>query len=143
LTTFVVDAGVAVKWCIPPDGEDFATEAIQFLRSYVEGGIDLLVPDLFWAEVGHTLWKHARKGKLHRNAAGSALQAVQSLGINTVPSNSLLTHALDIAGTHDRSFYQSLYVALAVESSTQLVTADERLADALAARFPIKWLGTL
>jgi hypothetical protein len=30
---------------------------------------------------------------------------------------------------------------LAVQSKADLVTADERLANALAAHFPVKWLG--
>jgi predicted nucleic acid-binding protein len=41
----------------------------------------------------------------------------------------------------DRTVYDSLYVALAVHSKTQLITADERLANSLAAHFPVKWLG--
>jgi predicted nucleic acid-binding protein len=39
--------------------------------------------------------------------------------------------------------YDSLYVALAVQTNAQLITADERLANALAARFPVKWLGAV
>ena len=34
-------------------------------------------------------------------------------------------------------------VALAVESRAQLITADEKLANALAAHLPVKWLGAL
>jgi predicted nucleic acid-binding protein len=30
-----------------------------------------------------------------------------------------------------------------VQSKCDLITADERLANALAARFPVKWLGAL
>jgi predicted nucleic acid-binding protein len=29
-----------------------------------------------------------------------------------------------------------------VQSGAELITADERLANALAARFPVKWLGS-
>ena len=32
---------------------------------------------------------------------------------------------------------------LAITSKSQLVTADERLANALAAHLPVKWLGGL
>jgi predicted nucleic acid-binding protein len=32
-------------------------------------------------------------------------------------------------------------VALAVQFNVEMVTADERLANALAARLPVKWLG--
>jgi predicted nucleic acid-binding protein len=48
-----------------------------------------------------------------------------------------LWHVLNplIAFAYDRSVYDCLYVALAVQSKTDLITADERLANALAARF--------
>jgi predicted nucleic acid-binding protein len=39
--------------------------------------------------------------------------------------------------------YDSLYVALATLTNSQLITADERLANSLAARFPVKWLGAM
>jgi predicted nucleic acid-binding protein len=42
---------------------------------------------------------------------------------------------------HDRTVYDSIYVALALQYKADLFTADERLANALAARFPVKWLG--
>jgi len=58
-----------------------------------------------------------------------------------VSSHRLLPEALTIAFSFDRSLYDCLYVALAVESRTDLITADERLANALAAQFPVKWLG--
>jgi predicted nucleic acid-binding protein len=37
----------------------------------------------------------------------------------------------------------SLYVALAVTLKTELITADEKLANALAGYFPVKWLGEI
>ena len=143
MTTFVVDASVAAKWCVPTAGEDFVPAAVQLFESYVNGDIDLLVPDLFWAEMGNVLWKYVRRRKMPRDAADAGLRKVRALEIRSIPSSSLLQHALDIAITHDRSFYDSLYIALAIESSTEFITADDRLANALAARFPVKWLGAM
>jgi predicted nucleic acid-binding protein len=51
--------------------------------------------------------------------------------------------ALRIAFAYDRAVYDCLYVALAIQSKSQLITADERLANALAAYLPVKWLGAL
>jgi predicted nucleic acid-binding protein len=48
-----------------------------------------------------------------------------------------------IARAFDRTVYEAVYVALAVVSNAPLLTADERLANALAARFPVRWLGGL
>jgi predicted nucleic acid-binding protein len=44
---------------------------------------------------------------------------------------------------YERTVYDCLYVVLAVHSKAQLITADERLANSLAAHFPVKWLGAL
>jgi predicted nucleic acid-binding protein len=43
----------------------------------------------------------------------------------------------------DRTFYDSLYIAVAVQQQTHLVTADEKLANAMAAYLPVKWIGSL
>jgi predicted nucleic acid-binding protein len=59
----------------------------------------------------------------------------------TVPGEELLPDALEIAFAYDRSVYDSLYVALAIQFKTEMITADERLANALASRLPVKWLG--
>jgi len=64
-----------------------------------------------------------------------------ALAIQTIPTSDLLVQALQIAVVCDRTFYDSLYVALAVATKTELVTADERLVNALGSRFPVRWLG--
>ena len=61
----------------------------------------------------------------------------------SVPSLKLLGSALQIATGFERTVYDSLYVALAVQTNSQLITADERLANSLAAHFPVKWLGAV
>jgi len=55
----------------------------------------------------------------------------------------LLDLAFNIASGFDRTVYDSLYLALAVQSKAQLVTADEKLANAVAAQLPVKWLGAV
>ena len=61
----------------------------------------------------------------------------------TSPCRPLLRDALTIALAFDRSVYDAVYVALAMVSNAPLLTADERLANALGVRFPIRWLGAL
>jgi predicted nucleic acid-binding protein len=55
----------------------------------------------------------------------------------------LLNLALQKGVQHGQSVYDSLYVVLAVEAAAQLVTADEKLANALAAHLPVTWLGAI
>jgi predicted nucleic acid-binding protein len=52
-----------------------------------------------------------------------------------------LPAALKIALVYDHSVYDCLYVAMAIQFKIDMITADERLANALAASLPVKWLG--
>jgi predicted nucleic acid-binding protein len=113
------------------------------LKSYVAGELRFVVPDLFWAELGNILWKVVRQGRLQAGSAEGALHAMRNRNFPTISSHTLLEEAFAIATAFDRTVYDALYVALAMVSKSQLVTADERLANALAAHLPVKWLGSL
>jgi predicted nucleic acid-binding protein len=143
VSRIVVDASVAAKWFLPARGETLAEEAFRLLRRYAQGEIRLLVPDLFWAELGNLLWKAVRQGRCTKTTAESALASLKDRKLPTVPTVALLDVAFAIALAFDRTVYDSLYVALAVHSKAELVTADERLANALAAQLPVKWLGAM
>ena len=141
MTTLVLDAGVAVKWMIPAANETYTVESIELLRRYSAGEINFIVPDVFWAEVGNVLWKGARQRRWPQTVAEKAVSDIADRKFFTVSSLTLLPDALKIAFAHDRSVYDCLYVALAIQFKTKMITADERLANALAARLPVKWLG--
>jgi predicted nucleic acid-binding protein len=61
----------------------------------------------------------------------------------TLPSRVVLRDAVKIAVDFGRTVYDSTYVALAVATGSHLITADERLVNALGSRFPVRWLGAL
>jgi len=143
VTACVLDASVAAMWFLPAAAEPLVAEAVEVLESYAAGRLRLLVPDLFWPEVGNVLWKAARRGRMSRASAEQAVAALQDMRLAAAPTAPLLADAFAIATSFDRAVYDSVYVALAVRSGMPLVTADEKLANALAARFPIRWLGAL
>jgi predicted nucleic acid-binding protein len=143
VTTFVLDAGVAAKWLLPASDEPLAHEALALLRRYTRDEVRFLVPDLFWSELANVLWKAVRKQRCSARTAESALARAIELGLLTVPCLGLLENALSIALRFDRAAYDSLYVALALSTDSTLVTADERLANALATHFPVRWLGSV
>jgi predicted nucleic acid-binding protein len=143
LNKLVLDASVAIKWAMPSAREAFTDQSLRLLQRYVDGDIDFIVPDVFWAEIGNVLWKGTRQRRWRPDEAESVAADMQARDFTTVPSLILMPEALRIAFAHDRAVYDCLYVALAVQSKADLITADERLANALAARFPVKWLGAL
>lgn len=134
---FVVDASVAVKWFLP---EAYSASAGRVLAS----GRALLAPNLVYPEVGSVLWKRTRAGDITAEEAGAVLRALGGLGLRIYPAWPLVLSAYELAAQTGRSVYDSLYLALAVQESALMVTADERLVNALQdsplAAF-VLWLG--
>jgi predicted nucleic acid-binding protein len=143
VTAYVLDASVAAKWFLPASTETLAGESRRILEEYSLGARQLMVPDLFWPELGNILWKAVRQGRMSRKSSGDAIEALEASGIPTVPCLPLLPDAMAISLAFDRTVYDAVYVALAAARDALLVTADERLANSLAARFPVRWLGAL
>jgi predicted nucleic acid-binding protein len=143
VTDCILDASVAAKWLLPPAGEALVPEAAQLLQDYGDGRLSIVVPDLFWLEVGNLLRTSVRRGRISLSSADEALREIEQRDFPTFPSRPLLKHAFAIATAFDRTVYDSVYVALAITSRFPLITADERLANALAARAPVRWLGSL
>ena len=139
----VIDASVAAKWCLYESGESLISEAFSLLNRYGREEARLIVPDFFWVELGNLLWKAVRVKRCSQATAETSMAEMKQRNFPTVPSELLVGEALGIAMAFDRTVYDSIYVALAIHAGGQLVTADERLANALASRFPVKWLGAL
>jgi predicted nucleic acid-binding protein len=139
----VVDASVAVKWFLPSHREPFSDKAMSVKQRLAAGQLRIVVPDLFWAETANVFWKAIRQKRWNAASATTALASLQEADLSTVSSLSILDRAFEIATFYDQSLRDCLYVALAVDAKTQLITADEKLANALAARFPVKWLGAI
>ena len=141
MTSYVLDPSVAVKWFLRV-GEPLAAEALQLLKSYKAGEADFLVPDLFFAEFANILWKAQLRGRCDATLADSAIREVIGIGFPAFSSFSLIEAAIQIARAYQRTVYDCIYVALAVETRSEVVTADERLANSLPG-LPVVWLGLL
>lgn len=141
---YVVDASVLVKWYIP---EQLSEQAQEIMLSAIKGEVSLFAPDLILSEVGNVLWKKGRRGELTPEEIREVADAVIQLSLVTiVSSNVLLTGALEIALSYDRTVYDSLYLALAMAEEAVFVTADQRLVNVLTYTPLVKniiWLGDL
>jgi predicted nucleic acid-binding protein len=141
---YVLDASVIGKWMLPAEREELHLEAREWAARYDRGELSIIVPDLMWIEVASLLWKAVRNTRITKQEAKMAIVGLRDRELTTVESTpGLLDMALDIALANDTSVYDSIYVALAKEAKTFLITADRRLANALAASYPVKWLGAI
>jgi predicted nucleic acid-binding protein len=124
LKRIVVDASVVVKWLLP----EIHSEAAKRLLA---DELQLWAPDLVWSEVGNVLWKRWRRGELPADVVQALLRDFRRFPLSVHPSDLLLQAAWEVAHALDRSFYDSLYLALAAALDCPLVTADRKLWNAL------------
>jgi predicted nucleic acid-binding protein len=124
MTPHVVDASVVIKWFV----DEVHAEAARRLQA---DQYELFAPDLFWSESGNILWKKVRRGELTPDQARLIRGALEQQPINTFPSRLVLELALEVAFDSNRTVYDSCYLALAMLTDCQLVTADQKLFNAL------------
>lgn len=124
-TAYVVDASVAVKWFVP---EIHSVPALRLLRKR----FDLQAPELIQAEFGNILWKKCRAGELDGTTAGEILDNFKRSPLVVHPHGAFMKLAWEIALKHRQTFYDSLYLALAMAEKARMVTADRKFYEALA-----------
>jgi predicted nucleic acid-binding protein len=133
----VVDASVIAAAFFPEKHGKAARTLLLFQDN-------LCVPDLIYAEVTNVIWKRHGRGEIDRDEAIALLTDVLDLPLEITPSEQLIADALELALLTGRTAYDCLYVALAVQRKTIVVSDDQRLVNALS-RGPLKdyvtWLG--
>ncbi len=125
MSPFVVDASVGLKWFVP-EVHDAAARRLE------NPAYQLHAPTLFDVEVGNILWKKIRRGELTRAEGDTVLGQLPPLPLTRHPEAPLLTAAFDLANQTQRTVYDSLYLALAMQLGGRMVTADQRLYNALS-----------
>lgn len=124
----VVDASAVVDLLVPQDAgrRDF------LLAQLPEPEAPWLAPDVLVFEVFAVIRRHVLRGVLAETAAGRALERLERLPIDLVPTASLIRAAWPL---RDRlAAADSLYAALALRAREPLLTTDGRLARAGGAR---------
>ena len=122
--TLVVDCSVAAKWVLPEPGREVA---IRLLERYAAGEVHLIAPDLLLSEFASLVAKRHRRKQMTGEQALRAYALMVESAPELVAVRPRIPLALELAVRHQISLWDAVYVALAVEFGTQLVTADRRL----------------
>ena len=131
--TVVVDASVAAKWLFQQQDTD---KADAILNRVKQRRLSLLAPEILPAEIANFLWKAVTRAGLDRHDALVQYRRFQRACPALVRISKLSDPALRLALDYHHSVYNCLYVALALASSCDLVTADERLFNAFSPTLP-------
>lgn len=128
LLPLVLDTSVAVKWYLP---EELHDEAISLLRHAEARDVELLAPGTVQPEFFNALWwQHRREGLPLDSVRDLWGQFALDPVVLYAPED-LMPRAADIALQTRVIIYDALFLALAENAETVVVTADGKLLKAL------------
>jgi predicted nucleic acid-binding protein len=119
-STFIIDTSVAIKWYLP---EIYQSEAQRFLDPV----LDRHAPDFLHAELGSVLLKKVRRREISVDECRGYLSQLSAVPLIPHEALPLRQAALEIGLQIGSSFYDGLFLALALQLGGRLVTADDKL----------------
>lgn len=132
----IIDASVLLAAFFPDEAQE---QAQALLREHAAGRQKLKAPTLLQYEIENAAWQAERRGRITGEQAAEILQAAAGLEIEL--------HALSwgenlpLARQYSRNGYDAAYLALAYKLDEDLVTADERLYNAVSGK--LRWVRKL
>ncbi len=121
MNTAVLDTSVIIKWFYHENEPDLEP-ALLLREAYLQGELDVIIPDLLIYEFGNFL----RFGSGMTTAQmDETMRNLWSLGLAVYPLDESLSQEMArIAGEHDLTVYDAAFLALSKKLSATLVTAD-------------------
>lgn len=117
---YVPDASVLLKWAFTSPGEEDSDKALDFLHAWLEGRIDIHLPQLWCFEVGNVVMMK------NPEAASEIMTIFLGYQFNEVRnSTELCTQTFSLMKKHKVTFYDAVYHAAAILTNGILITADE------------------
>ena len=136
----VVDASVVLKWYLPD--EAYGENALSLLHRYIADDVGLIGPSLLEYEVVNGLVIARRRGRIEEGKILAAIEGFLDLGIPFVDLSTLYGTVVHYCNVYHCSTYGASYLALAEREGVMLITADERLFNAVKKDLAwVKWLG--
>jgi predicted nucleic acid-binding protein len=136
----VIDASVALKWRLRD--EEATQQADTLLEDFLAGKLQLLTPTLFDYEIANALRVAVTRQRLSEPDAAVALADFAQYAIVRYDFASISSRTFLLSGQHQRSAYDSAYMALAQAQGIWFITGDKRLFNAVGQALAwVKWLG--
>ena len=136
----VIDASVALKWRLRD--EEATDKADALLDDFLAGNLVLLAPTLFDYEIANALRMAVIRQRLNEQEAFTALRDFSRYPITRCDFATLSMGILQLSGQHQRSAYDSAYLALAESQGVWFFTGDKRLFNAVRQSVAwVKWIG--
>lgn len=133
----ILDASVLISAFFPDEAQP---QAQSVLRAHAAGHERLKAPALIAYEVTNAVWQAERRGRISGSQADGILQAASGLDIELLPYQ--WGESLPLARRFNRSAYDAAYLALAEARGETMITADERLYNAVRSKLKwVLWLG--
>ena len=132
MSIFVLDASVAAVWLL---SSSKLPESEKHLRLLEEN--EVVVPHLWHAEIGNILVIAMRRRQITIEQAAKRLDCLYDLKISTDGQLDQKA-ALKLGRKHILTFYDAIYLELAIRRAVPLATFDKALAkSAVAERVPL------
>lgn len=140
---WIVDASVPLKWHLRD--EQYVPQADALFRAFTLGEAELLAPSFIRYEVANALLVASKRGRIGLEVAQEQLQDFLALAIHqAVDEDNLVTSAMGLASSLDVTVYDALYLALADQPESALVTADRPFYDKVRIALPQTiWVGDI
>lgn len=124
----VLDTSVAVKWHLPEEDHGLA---LGLLAAVEDGAAELLAPSTIAPEFFNALWQQYRRSGMPVEWVRSIWEDFAEAPVSFFGIDPLVPRAVEIALSTSVIVYDALFLALAEEEATVVVTADSRLLKAI------------
>jgi predicted nucleic acid-binding protein len=129
---YVLDASVSLCWVV---SRPLSPKALRLRDDYRKSVHELIAPSHFPSEIASALTKAERQKLIPVGDARRHIADVLSTPPILYPLDPLFYRAVEISSQTRTGFYDCLYVALAEQENCELVTADDKLINALQGQF--------
>ena len=120
----VLDASIGMKW-FKYENESNIDLANKLLQQQFQNEIEIIVPDLFFFEIINTL---LNEKYINVNDLYSASESLHLMSMKVISTNKkIIDTSISIADKTKLTFYDSLYISVAISEQALLLTEDKEI----------------